>query len=185
MSGIKASRRAADSAREEITYATAPTTLGTILVARRPDGICALLLGERRQRLERELGVAFPDHVRTPDEDALLPELLGAVALVERPWTPFTSPLAIGGTAFQRRVWSAVRQIPSGKTASYAEIAQKIGAPSASRAVAGACAANVLAIAIPCHRVLRNNGALSGYRWGLERKRELLQREKAGPGAVS
>jgi AraC family transcriptional regulator of adaptative response/methylated-DNA-[protein]-cysteine methyltransferase len=185
MSGTKALRRAADPAGGDITYATAPTTLGTILVARRRDGICALLLGESRQRLERELGAAFPDHERTADEDALLPDLLSAVAIVERPWTAFSSPLSIGGTAFQRRAWSAVREIPPGKTASYAEIAQKIGAPSALRAVAGACAANVLAIAIPCHRVLRSNGALSGYRWGLERKRELLQREKAGAGVGS
>ena len=101
------------------------------------------------------------------------------VGFVEAPGLGLDLPLDVRGTAFQQRVWQALRDIPAGETASYTEIARRIGAPKAVRAVAGACAANVLAVAIPCHRVLRNDGGLSGYRWGVERKRALLEREAA------
>ncbi len=105
------------------------------------------------------------------------------VGLVEAPASGPDLPLDIRGTAFQRRVWQALREVPAGSTASYAAIAARVGAPGAVRAVAGACAANPLAVAIPCHRVVRQDGALSGYRWGVERKRALLDREASAAGA--
>ena len=168
-----------EGSHDEIAYAVGPSTLGAVLVARRPAGVCAILLGDSPERLRRELGEIFPGADLTRKDQALARELTAAVGLADRPWAPFAPPLAIDGTDFQRRVWSAVQAVPPGDTASYAEIARRIGAPSALRAVAGACAANVLAIAIPCHRILRSNGTLSGYRWGLERKRRLLEREKS------
>jgi len=172
------SRSSVDQSRNRITYALGVCSLGMILVAARPAGVCAILLGDDPERLKKDLAEIFPDCELAAPEGALALELGAAVELVERPWAPFAAPLAIGGTPFQRRVWSAVSDVPSGETVSYSEIAGRIGAPAALRAVAGACAANILAIAIPCHRVLRSNGTLSGYRWGLERKRKLLEREK-------
>jgi AraC family transcriptional regulator, regulatory protein of adaptative response / methylated-DNA-[protein]-cysteine methyltransferase len=111
-------------------------------------------------------------------QDTLLPALDAARDIAEQPWRRFSLPLDIDGTEFQLRVWTALRDIPPGVTVSYAEVAQRIGAPKALRAVAGACAANHLAIVIPCHRVLRLNGSLSGYRWGRERKLRLIELEK-------
>jgi O-6-methylguanine DNA methyltransferase len=172
------SRVSGDQSVAEIAYSLGKSSLGAILVARRPAGVCAILLGDDPERLRRDLGEIFPDCELAPKSDALAADVAAAVDLAERPWLRFEPPLAIGGTEFQRRVWSAVRDVPAGETVSYAEIARRIGAPSSLRAVAGACAANVLAIAIPCHRILRSNGSLSGYRWGLERKRKLLDREK-------
>jgi AraC family transcriptional regulator of adaptative response/methylated-DNA-[protein]-cysteine methyltransferase len=167
-----------DSSKAEIAYALAPSSLGTVLVARKPAGVCAILFGDCPDRLHRDLGDIFKNRKLARQDQEMAPELSAAVALAERPWTPFQPPLDIQGTEFQRVVWSAVSQVPAGTTVSYSEIARRIGAPASLRAVAGACAANVLAIAIPCHRILRSNGTLSGYRWGLERKRKLLEREK-------
>jgi AraC family transcriptional regulator, regulatory protein of adaptative response / methylated-DNA-[protein]-cysteine methyltransferase len=178
MSGAELLSFSGDPSRSEIFYALGASSLGTVLVARKPQGVCAILLGDDPDRLERALAEIFPESARAPTDDALAPELAAAIDLAERPWAPFAPSLAIGGTEFQRRVWSAVRAVAPGTTVSYAEIARRIGAPSALRAVAGACAANVLAIAIPCHRILRSNGTLSGYRWGMERKRRLLEREQ-------
>jgi AraC family transcriptional regulator of adaptative response/methylated-DNA-[protein]-cysteine methyltransferase len=161
-----------------IAFASAQSSLGMVLVARRADGVCALLLGDGDERLRRELAASFPDALCERRQDALRPEIAAAVALAENPRAAFEPPLSIGGTPFQKKVWAALHEIPAGATVSYAEIARRIGTPSAVRAVAGACAANVLAIAIPCHRVLRSDGSLSGYRWGLERKRILIEREK-------
>ena len=177
MTDDKLSDRAATAAMG-IAFAAARTSLGTVLVASRAGAVCAILLGDSEERLARELGAIFPDAPCEMRRQALGPELAAVVALAERPWMEFEPPLAIGGTPFQEKVWAALREIPAGATVSYAEIARRIGAPSALRAVAGACAANVLAIAIPCHRVLRSDGSLSGYRWGLERKRILIEREK-------
>lgn len=140
-----------------IAFAAARTSLGTVLVARRADAVCAILLGDSDERLARELAAIFPDTPLEMRQKALEPELAAVVALAEKPWAAFEPPLAIGGTPFQKKVWAALREIPAGATVSYAEIARRIGAPSALRAVAGACAANVLAIAIPCHRVLRSD----------------------------
>ena len=171
-------RISGDQGQDEIAYAVGESGLGSVLVARRPEGVCAILLGDSPERLRRELGEIYPDSDLARRQTALAAELAAAVRLADCPAEPFEPPLAIDGTDFQRRVWSALREIKPGETVSYSEIARRIGAPSALRAVAGACAANVLAIAIPCHRVLRNNGTLSGYRWGLERKRALLELEK-------
>ena len=143
------------------------------------SGVCAILLGDDPERLARDLGEIFPDSARCPQRRcARAPSWLPQSVLRNGPGRRSSRSLAIGGTEFQRRVWSAVRALQPGETVSYAEIARRIGAPSSLRAVAGACAANVLAIAIPCHRILRSNGSLSGYRWGMERKRKLLEREQ-------
>jgi AraC family transcriptional regulator of adaptative response/methylated-DNA-[protein]-cysteine methyltransferase len=169
-------------AGSEIVFALGCSSLGKVLVARGAHGICAILLGDEPQRLIRDLGALFARdrliEVGTREDAALLSALHAAEQAVEAPWRKFDLPLDIGGTEFQRRVWRELREIPAGTTTSYTEIARRIGAPKALRAVAGACAANVLAIAIPCHRVLRSNGSLSGYRWGMERKRQLIEREQ-------
>jgi AraC family transcriptional regulator of adaptative response/methylated-DNA-[protein]-cysteine methyltransferase len=169
---------AGEQDRSEVFYALGDSTLGQVLVARRPEGVCAILLGDDPFRLERDLAEIFPDAALERADERLAVDLAAAVDLADRPWLDFAPKLAIGGTEFQRRVWTAVRDVAPGATVSYSEIARRIGAPSALRAVAGACAANILAIAIPCHRILRNNGTLSGYRWGLDRKRRLLEREQ-------
>lgn len=150
--------------------------LGALLVARSERGLCAILLGDDTAALVGELQARFPQAERV--DDAAGGGLLAQVAeFVEAPRRGLDLPLDLRGTAFQQRVWQVLREIPAGSTLSYAELAARIGAPSAVRAVAGACAANVLAVAIPCHRVLRSDGGLSGYRWGVARKRALLERE--------
>jgi AraC family transcriptional regulator, regulatory protein of adaptative response / methylated-DNA-[protein]-cysteine methyltransferase len=155
------------------------SSLGWTLVATRGESICAILMGDDPEDLRKELGDRFRKMAPSaPDADC---ERLAdaTLALVEAPHIPASLPVDARGTPFQRRVWEALRAIPPGQTASYAEIARRIGAPKATRAVAGACAANPVAVAIPCHRVVRSDGALSGYRWGVERKRKLLEREKS------
>jgi AraC family transcriptional regulator of adaptative response/methylated-DNA-[protein]-cysteine methyltransferase len=170
-----------------VRHALGVCTLGTILVAVTDQGICAILLGDDGDALVRDLQRRFP---QTPDAQAealadpapdlaSAAALAGAIALVEAPHVALALPLVMGGTPFQRRVWQALRQIPAGHTISYAELAALVGVPGGARAVAGACAANALALAIPCHRVLRSDGALSGYRWGVQRKQALLEREAA------
>jgi AraC family transcriptional regulator, regulatory protein of adaptative response / methylated-DNA-[protein]-cysteine methyltransferase len=154
-------------------------SLGSILVARSERGVCAILLGADPDALARDLQDRFP-HARLVGGDARFEDLVAkVVGLVEAPAVGFDLPLDIRGTAFQQRVWQALREIPPGATASYADIAQRIGSPRSIRAVAQACAANPIAVAIPCHRVVRTDGAVSGYRWGVERKRTLLEREAA------
>ena len=160
-----------------IRYASAPCTLGHVLVGATTKGICSILLGIDEPTLRADLSARFPkatlmagDH----DFSALLAEIVG---FIEAPKRGLNLPLDVQGTAFQQRVWQALRAIPLGQTSSYAEIAQSLGAPKSARAVASACASNPLALAIPCHRVVRGDGNLSGYRWGIERKREILIRE--------
>ena len=162
-----------------IQFAIGQSSLGAILVARSARGICAISLGDDAGALLRELQDRFPRAEMIGGDAAF--ELLVAevVGLVEQPGIGHDLPLDVRGTAFQQRVWQALRQIPPGETASYARIAEAIGAPRSVRAVAGACAANTLAVAIPCHRVVRSDGAVSGYRWGVDRKRALLLREGA------
>lgn len=161
----------------EIRVAVGECSLGSILVARSAKGVCAILLGDDPDVLLRQLQDRFP-RARLIGGDAQFEKLVASVVgLVEAPKVGIDLPLDIRGTAFQQRVWAALREIPPGTTVTYADIARRIGAPKAIRAVAGACAANTLAVAIPCHRVIRNDGALSGYRWGVERKRELIDRE--------
>ncbi len=174
--GSKANSRTTGAA--ELAYALGRSTLGSVLVAQGPLGVSAILLGDDPARLVRDLRKAFPEARLVESEAALAGALAQAIGLVEEPWRTLDLPLDIGGTEFQRRVWRLLREIPSGTTVSYAEIARRLGAPLALRAVAGACAANILALAIPCHRVLRANGSLSGYRWGMERKRLLIEREQ-------
>jgi AraC family transcriptional regulator of adaptative response/methylated-DNA-[protein]-cysteine methyltransferase len=164
----------------EVAFALGRSSLGEVLVARGANGICAILLGDEPKSLVRDLGALYTRDRLIGSEDAsLLAAVQAAERAVEEPWRKFDLPLDIGGTEFQRRVWRELREIPAGTTTSYTEIARRIGAPKALRAVAGACAANVLAIAIPCHRVLRSNGSLSGYRWGMERKRKLIELEQS------
>ena len=161
----------------EITFATGECFLGAILVARSDRGVCAILMGDDPVRLAHELQDRFP-RARLIGGDAGFEALVAKViGFIAAPAVGLDLPLDIRGTAFQHRVWQALREIPAGSTASYAEIAKRIGAPKSVRAVANACAANPIAVAIPCHRVVRNDGALSGYRWGVARKRALLESE--------
>lgn len=160
-----------------IHFACGQASLGRVLVASTERGLCAILLGDDEAALIRELHERFPKASITASEEAYRDVVRHVVAFVDAPHTGLSLPLDVRGTAFQQRVWQALREIPAGKTASYTEIATRIGMPKAIRAVASACAANPLAVAIPCHRALRNDGALAGYRWGLDRKRALLDLE--------
>lgn len=164
-------------AGEVIRFAVGQCSLGAVLVAATARGVCAIRFGEDPERLARELQDRFPKARLEGGEEGFERLVALVVGAVERAEGLAELPLDIRGTAFQQRVWQALRAIPAGETASYAEIAARIGAPKAVRAVAGACAANEIALAIPCHRVVRTDGALSGYRWGVERKRALLERE--------
>jgi AraC family transcriptional regulator, regulatory protein of adaptative response / methylated-DNA-[protein]-cysteine methyltransferase len=161
-----------------IRFAVGESWLGPILVAASDKGICAILLGDDPDALAREFQDSFPN-AEIIGGDAGFERLVATVVgVVENPSSGLDLPLDIRGTAFQQRVWEALRGIPAGSTANYAEIAEHIGEPQAARAVAHACGANNLAVAIPCHRVIRSDGELSGYRWGVERKDRLLRREK-------
>ncbi|QRZ15849.1 bifunctional DNA-binding transcriptional regulator/O6-methylguanine-DNA methyltransferase Ada [Paracoccus methylovorus] len=167
-----------------IRFALGQCTLGAILVAQSQRGICAIALGDDPEVLLHDFQDRFPAATligADPEFEALVARVIG---FVEAPGLGLDLPLDIRGTAFQQRVWQALRQIPPGTTASYADIARSIGEPRASRAVAQACATNGIAVAIPCHRVVRSDGGLSGYRWGVERKRALLDREGATPATA-
>lgn len=161
----------------EIRYSIGTCSLGSILVAASPKGICALLLGDDPEELTEDLNKRFPRAKLIGGDKGFEATVAKAIDFVERPTAKHDLPLDIQGTAFQHKVWNALRRIPPGATASYTEIAQRIGHPKAVRAVGHACAANPIAIAIPCHRVLRSDGSLSGFRWGTDRKRTLLLRE--------
>jgi AraC family transcriptional regulator, regulatory protein of adaptative response / methylated-DNA-[protein]-cysteine methyltransferase len=160
-----------------IHFAIAECSLGSILVAKSGRGVCAVLMGDDPLLLARDLQDQFLKAELVGDESGYENLVAKVIGLIERPGVGVDLPLDIRGTAFQQRVWKALQQIPVGTTASYADLAKVIGIPKAVRAVAQACGANTLAVAIPCHRVIRNDGALSGYRWGVERKRALLDRE--------
>jgi AraC family transcriptional regulator, regulatory protein of adaptative response / methylated-DNA-[protein]-cysteine methyltransferase len=162
-----------------LRFAVGECSLGSILVAATDKGVCAIQLGDDPDALVRDLQDRFPK-ARLIGADRDFEHMVGQViGFVEAPAQGLDLPLDVRGTAFQQRVWQALREIPAGSTASYAEIARRIGQPTAVRAVAQACASNAIAVAIPCHRVVRNDGALSGYRWGVERKRALLAMEAA------
>jgi AraC family transcriptional regulator of adaptative response/methylated-DNA-[protein]-cysteine methyltransferase len=167
----------AGGANVEMRVAHAACSLGSLLVAATERGLCAILLGDDPEALARELADSFPRARRIDADPALAALVAEIVKLVEDPRSATELPLDIRGTAFQQRVWKALSRIPPGSTSTYAELAESIGSPGAARAVARACAANQLAVAIPCHRVVRADGAPSGYRWGVERKRALLARE--------
>ncbi|MEH6566026.1 MAG: bifunctional DNA-binding transcriptional regulator/O6-methylguanine-DNA methyltransferase Ada [Halopseudomonas sp.] len=179
MLGMTPSAYRSGGNNQQIRYALAPCSLGLVLAAFSSRGACAILLGDDAETLQADLGRRFPKARCLHAAEELNALMLQIVELVENPSVTLDIPLDIRGTAFQQRVWQTLRQIPPGHTASYAEIAAGMDQPKAVRAVAGACAANPLALAVPCHRVLRSDGSLSGYRWGLERKQTLLQREAA------
>ena len=160
-----------------IHFAIGECSLGSILVAKSERGVCAVMIGDDPMPLVRDLEQQFPNADLIGDKSDYEDLVAKVVGLIEKPGVGLDLPLDIRGTAFQQRVWKALQRIPVGSTASYADIAKAIGMPKAVRAVARACAANSIAVAIPCHRVIRNDGGLSGYRWGVERKRSLLERE--------
>ena len=157
-----------------IRFEISECSLGTVLIAGTARGVCAILLGDGPDLLERDLRDRFPQAMVIPGETGFMPQM---VRFVNSHNAELEVDLDIHGTAFQQRVWQALREIPAGSTASYADIADRIGSPKSVRAVAQACGANPLAVAIPCHRVIRSDGSLSGYRWGIGRKELLLQRE--------
>lgn len=160
-----------------IFFAIGECSLGSILLAQSARGVCSILMGEDPMRLAQDLRHQFPKAnlvAKENDQEELVAQMAG---LIEKPGAGLDLPLDVRGTAFQRLVWDAIQSIPPGSTATYAGIARQIGVPGAVRAVAQACGANALAVAIPCHRVIRKDGSLSDYRWGVERKRALLARE--------
>jgi AraC family transcriptional regulator of adaptative response/methylated-DNA-[protein]-cysteine methyltransferase len=175
--GMTPSRYRAGGIDSRIHFAVGECSLGSILVARSERGVCAILLGEDPDALARDLQDRFPQAELVGGDAAFEQLVAQVVGFVEAPAIGLHLPLDVRGTAFQQRVWQALLDIPAGETASYSQVAARIGSPRAVRAVAQACAANALAVAIPCHRVVRNDGGLSGYRWGVERKRALLERE--------
>lgn len=166
---------------QTIRFALSPCSLGSVLVAATERGVCAILLGDEPDALLADLQARFPRADLIGGDADFDHTVARVLALVEAPAsTSLDLPLDIRGTAFQQRVWQALREIPPGQRASYSDIAERLGAPKAVRAVAGACAANALAVVIPCHRVVRLDGGLSGYRWGVARKQALLDREESG-----
>lgn len=175
--GMRAREYKAGGAGAVIRFAVGQSSLGAILVARSQRGICAILLGENPETLLRDLQDQFPNAELIGGDAGFERLVAQVVGFVEEPALGLNLPLDVRGTAFQQRVWQALREIPPGATVSYSEIAARIGSPKTVRAVAQACAANHIAVAIPCHRVVRRDGGISGYRWGVERKRELLRRE--------
>lgn len=177
--GMRPGQYRAGGAGASIHFALGQCSLGAILVAQSEKGICAILLDDDPEALLRELQDQFPK-ARLIGGDSAYEQLVAeVVGFVEAPSLGLALPLDVQGTAFQERVWQALREVPAGSRVSYTEIAERIGAPKAVRAVAMACAANRIAVAIPCHRVVRRDGDLSGYRWGVARKAQLLKRETA------
>ncbi len=175
--GMSPSRYRSGGSQEVLSFAVGQCSLGAILVASSAQGVAAILLGDDPDALVRDLEDRFPNAQLLGADAAYEQRVAQVIGLVEAPGQGLALPLDVRGTAFQQRVWQALREIPAGETASYSSIAEKIGAPRSVRAVAAACAANAIAVAIPCHRVVRHDGGLSGYRWGVERKRELIARE--------
>jgi AraC family transcriptional regulator of adaptative response/methylated-DNA-[protein]-cysteine methyltransferase len=170
----------AGGAQQTLYVAVGQCVLGAILVAQSARGVCAILMDEDPQALMADVQDRFPHAQLVAGDAAFEATVAQVVGLVAHPRRGLDLPLDLQGTAFQVRVWQALRGIPPGQTVSYAQLAERIGSPKAVRAVAGACAANPLAVAVPCHRVVRTDGSLSGYRWGVDRKRALLLMERAG-----
>lgn len=177
MLGMSPRRYRAGGTDMTLHFAVAPCSLGLVLVAASERGVCAILLGDASGPLEEELRARFPAAELVPADAGFTGTVGQVVTLMDRPSADFALPLDVRGTAFQQRVWTALRRIPHGTTTTYSALANQLGMPKAVRAVASACAANPVAVAIPCHRVVRQDGALAGYRWGLERKKALLARE--------
>jgi AraC family transcriptional regulator, regulatory protein of adaptative response / methylated-DNA-[protein]-cysteine methyltransferase len=175
--GMRARDYRAGGTGAVIRFAVGQCSLGAILVAQSQRGICAILLDDDPDALVRELQDQFPKAQLIGGEAEFEQLIARVVGFIEAPSIGLNLPLDVRGTAFQERVWQALREIPPGTTVSYAQIAERIEAPKAVRAVAQACGANHIAVAIPCHRVVRRDGDIAGYRWGVDRKRELLRRE--------
>lgn len=176
MSALAAPPPRFSTAPETLSCSVGRTSLGALAVAESERGICAIALGDDEDAVVNELASDFPRAELRPANSTAL---AAVKRLIENPRASFSLPLDLRGTPFQQRVWNALRQIPAGQTATYSSLAAEVGAPLAVRAVAGACAANKLAVIIPCHRVIRRSGNLAGYRWGTARKRALLEREGA------
>lgn len=162
---------------DALSYAVADCDLGKVLVARSGKGVCSILLGDNAQALATDLAVRFPDATLTQNEDAMKEDLAKVLRYIETPATGLDFTLDVRGTPFQRRVWEQLRAIPAGSTVTYRELARRVGPSASPRAIGSACAANAIALAIPCHRVVRSDGDLAGYRWGIDRKRALIERE--------
>ncbi len=177
MLGATPTQYRAGGAGEEIRFAVGQSSLGAILVASSEKGVVSILIGDEPENLVRQLQDRFSRAELIGGDSAYEALVARVVGFVEAPALGLDLPLDVRGTAFQQRVWQALRDIPAGRTISYAELARRVGAPTAVRAVAGACAANTIAVAIPCHRIVRTDGSLSGYRWGIARKRSLIELE--------
>jgi AraC family transcriptional regulator of adaptative response/methylated-DNA-[protein]-cysteine methyltransferase len=177
--GMTPTQWRAGGAGAEIQYATGATSLGTVLVAATDKGICAIELGDDPAALVAGLRSRLPRSRLIAGDRAFHDWVARVIGCIEEPAKGLELPLDVRGTAFQQRVWQALREVPAGSTATYTELARRLGRPQAVRAVANACARNAIAVAIPCHRIVRSDGSLAGYRWGVERKRALLQREHA------
>lgn len=167
----------ADAPATALSFATAPCALGRVLVARGSKGVCAVLIGDTAEDLAADLARRFPKARLSVDEGAVRDDIAKVVRFLETPTEGLDLVLELGGTPFQHRVWDEVRRVSTGDTVTYKELAIRVGPLASPRAVAGACAANPVALAVPCHRVVRSDGDLAGYRWGLERKRQLLGNE--------
>ncbi len=166
-----------DATAEEIRLAFGKFSLGTVLVATSTGGIAAILLGDDRPALRSELAAVFP-HARLKPDDPGLADIVGQVAtFLDAPHRGLDLPLDIRGSSLEQAVWQALREVPAGHTVTYGQIAKSLPLPATAQDVGAACAANVLAVAIPCHRVVKADGSISGYRWGVERKRKLINRE--------
>jgi O-6-methylguanine DNA methyltransferase len=175
---ITSAKKADATASHDIVYSIGDSEAGRILIARTVVGVCAVLIGKDEDALRRDLQTRFPNRTLTWTDSKLDDELDKVAQYLDRPTNGFKLPLDMRhGTLFQRRVWDALLTIPYGATITYAALACRIGDPNGARAVAGACAANAIALGIPCHRVIRSNGTISGYRWGVELKRSLLDKE--------
>lgn len=177
--GMKPKKYRSGGNNIDIYFAIGKCSLGSVLVAQSEQGICAILLGDNPETLLNELQDKFSTATLIGSDANYEKIVAQVIRFIEQPNQTFTLPLDIRGTLFQQRVWQTLQTIKPGETLSYRELAERIGSPKAVRAVANACAANVLAVAIPCHRILRNNGDLSGYRWGVERKKSLLELERS------
>ncbi|QKC82877.1 methylated-DNA--[protein]-cysteine S-methyltransferase [Mesorhizobium sp. NZP2077] len=170
----------APAALDIITYAIGQSAIGNILAARSHIGVCAILIGSDADTLEQDLANRFPGRVLVEDKTGLRDDLAAIARFIEAPGVGLDLPLDMRhGTPFQQRVWNELRAIPCGATITYTALARRLGQPNGARAAATACAANAIALGIPCHRVVRADGTLSGYRWGIERKRGLLDLEAA------
>lgn len=162
-----------------LLYATANSPLGEVLIARSARGVCAILLGDSAEELVSDLAARFPQATRIVSQAAIKEDLAKIRRFIDSPTEGLDLALDMRGTPFQRRVWEKLRAIPAGRTVSYRELARWISPLANPRAVGSACAASPIALAIPCHRIVRSDGGLAGYRWGIDRKRTLIQKEAA------